>query len=206
MRILLLCEVVSCLAIIATGATVQAFDRLPPGWHRTGPRQTAWDHVLKLDIKTVRSGTGSLRIESTRLGVRTLVGVIQGFDAEPYRGTRVRLRGYARVSNLSEWAGLLMRIEAPTTGAFDNMIGRPFRGTADWAGADVVLDVPADAFAIYVGAVVVGSGVVWLDDFQLDSVPRSVATTGPTSPRDEPVPDKLDLLPAPTNFGFEPGK
>jgi hypothetical protein len=119
---------------------------------------------------------------------------------------RVRLRGYARVSDLSGWAGLLMRIEAPTMRAFDNMIGRPFRGTADWARADVVLDVPADAFAIYVGAVVVGSGTVWLDDFQLDSVPRSVAATGPTSPRDEPLPDMHDLLAAPTNLGFEPGK
>jgi len=171
-----------------------------------GPRATAWDHVIKLDTKTKRGGASSLQIQSTKVEARSLAGVIQGFSAEPYRGTRVRLRGSARVSTLSQWAGLMMRIESPTVTAFDNMQGRPFQGTTDWATADIVLDVPVDAFAIYVGALVVGSGTVWIDDFEFDSVPRSVATTGRVSPRQEPVPAERDLLPAPANLGFEPGK
>jgi hypothetical protein len=198
--------IVSGIALLAAGTRAQGFDHLPPGWHRMGPRDTYWDHTLKLDTKTMRSGASSLRIESVNPGVRTLAGVVQAFDPGPYRGTRVRLRGYARVSNLSGWAGLLMRVSSPSTTAFDNMSAKPYRGTADWTAADVVLDVPADAVAIYVGAVVVGSGRVWLDDFQLDSVPRSVATTGPTVPLDEPPRDTLDLPPTPTNLGFEPRK
>jgi hypothetical protein len=206
MRLLALFEAVWCFAILAAGAYVQGFDRLPPGWHRMGPRDSAFFHVVKLDTKTVHGGAGSLRIESTRPITGMLVGVLQGFDAAPYRGARLRLRGFARVSSLTGWAGLLLRVESPTARAFDNMMARPYRGTADWTAADVVLDVPTDAVAIYVGAVVVGSGKVWVDDFQLDSVPRSVATTGPTVPREEPLSDSLDLLPAPTNLGFEPGK
>jgi len=206
MKMVVLFEAVSCIAILAAGGHVQGFDRLPPGWHRMGPRDKTFVHVVKLDTKTVHGGAGSLRIESTRPVTGMLVGAVQGFAAAPYRGTRLRLRGYARVSDLSGWAGLLMRVESPTARAFDNMIRRPYRGTADWTAADVVLDVPDDAVAIYVGAVVVGSGKVWLDDFQLDSVPRSVPTTGPTLPREEPLPDTLDLLPGPTNLGFEPGK
>jgi hypothetical protein len=129
---------------------------------------------------------------------------MQSFDAGPYRGTRLRLRGYARLSRVSRWAGLLMRIDTPTVIVFDNMQGRPLQGTRDWKQAEIVLDVPDDADAINIGAILLGSGTFWIDDFELDTVPRSVATTGRASPREGPESGPSRLAPAPTNLGFEP--
>ncbi len=195
-----------CLTVAPPGAAAQSFDRLPPGWHRVGAPQVAADYFIQLDDKTKHGGARSLRIQSTRLDARSFAGVTQGISAEPYRGTRVRLRGYARVSDVSQWAGLWMRIDGPTVAAFDNMRGRPFMGTADWTSADVVLDVPADATAIYVGALLTGSGTLWIDDFEFDSVPQSVPATGGSRPSQAPVtmgPDRPRVL---TNLGFEPGK
>jgi hypothetical protein len=195
-----------CLAVVPFGAAAQSFDRLPPGWHRVGTPQVAADYFIQLDGKTKHGGDRSLRIQSTRLDARGFAGVTQGISAEPYRGIRVRLRGYARVSDVSQWAGLWMRIDGPTVGAFDNMRGRPFAGTADWTVADVVLDVPGDATAIYVGALLTGSGTLWIDDFEFDSVPQSVPTTGGSRPSQAPVTMGPDRPRVPTNLGFEPGK
>jgi hypothetical protein len=129
---------------------------------------------------------------------------MQTFDARPYRGTRLRLRGYARLSQVSRWAGLLMRIDTPTVTVFDNMRNRPLQGTANWKRAEIVLDVPQDADEINIGAILLGSGTVWIDDFELDTVPRSVATTGRPSSREGPLSAPRSLPPAPVNLGFEP--
>jgi len=198
--------VLLCLGAIPAGMAVQSFDRLPPSWRRVGPRQVAGDYVIQLDKKTKRTGTSSLRIQSTRLDARSFAGVGQAIDAEPYRGSRVRLRGYARISHVSQSAGFWMRIDGPTEVPFDNMSGRPFQGTADWTGADIVLDVPTDAVDIFIGALLTGPGSLWIDDFEFDSVPRSIPTTGRSlSPPPGRVADTANMSPVPANLGFEPG-
>jgi hypothetical protein len=197
-------KVAALLWVVAGIALVQSADRLPPGWRRTGPRPTFGDYVLKIDTVTKRSGAASLRIEATP-DARPSVAVMQSFDARPFRGTRLRLRGYARLSRVSRWAGLLMRIDTPTEIVFDNMQRRPLEGTRDWRQAEIVLDVPDDAEAINVGAILLGSGTFWIDDFELDTVPRTVATTGKPSPREGPESAPRAMAPAPVNLGFEPG-
>jgi hypothetical protein len=182
---------------------MQAFDRLPPAWHRVGAPQVAADYVIQVDSKVKLGGASSLRIQATRLDARSFAGVTQAISAEPYRGARVRLRGYARVSNVSQWAGLWMRIDGPTATAFDNMVGRPLHGTADWRLADVVLDVPSDADAIYLGALLSGSGTLWIDEFEFDSVPPTVPTTGRSSPTSSPAPAAKGLPSVLRNLGFE---
>jgi hypothetical protein len=206
MRVRVSFGVALCLAVVSTGAVMQSFDRLPPGWHRVGLPQFAEDYFIQLDSKTRRGGTTSLRIRSTRPDARSFTGVTQAVSAEPYRGTRVRLRGYARVSGVSRWAGLWMRIDGPTVVPFDNMHDRPFVGTADWRSADVVLDVPADADAIYIGGLLSGSGTLWIDEFEFDTVPQSVPTTGAPRPSQTPVTTAPGLPRVLTNLGFEPEK
>ena len=62
--------------------------------------------------------------------------------------------------------------------AMDNMMGRPQVGTEDWHEAAVVLDVPEDAVAVSFGALLVGAGTLWVDDFVLEAVGKDVAVTG----------------------------
>ena len=97
------------LILVPTGTPLQSSDRLPPGWRRTGQPQFASQYVIQLDRQTKRSGASSVRIRSKPFARGSAV-VRQAIDAKPYRGTRLRLRGYARVSHVSQWAGLWMRI------------------------------------------------------------------------------------------------
>jgi hypothetical protein len=97
------------------------------------------------------------------------------------RGQRLRLTGLVKAKEVKEWAGLWLRVD-DTNGAvlaFDNMAGRPIRGTKDWKPYEVVLDVPAAATSLSFGVLVTGSGEVALKDVKLQVVPTSVPTTVP---------------------------
>jgi len=60
---------------------------------------------------------------------------------------------------------------------FDNMERRPVRGTSEWVRREVVLTVPHNAHAIAIGALLVGTGQIWVDDFSLEMVGSDVPTT-----------------------------
>jgi hypothetical protein len=62
--------------------------------------------------------------------------------------------------------------------AFDNMQGRPIKGTTDWAKYDVVLDVPQEATGVFFGVLLSGSGTVWLSNAKIEIVESDVPTTG----------------------------
>ena len=51
------------------------------------------------------------------------------------RGKRIRLSGHARSKDVSDWAGLWMRVDGPKGEplAFDNMQQRPIKGTGEFA-------------------------------------------------------------------------
>jgi hypothetical protein len=62
--------------------------------------------------------------------------------------------------------------------AFDNMQGRPIKGTTDWKKYDVVLDVPQEATGIFFGVLLSGSGTVWLSEAKFEIVEPNIPTTG----------------------------
>jgi hypothetical protein len=76
---------------------------------------------------------------------------------------------------------------------FDNMEQRPVKGTSEWVRRELVLNVPSDAFAIAIGALLVGPGQVWVDDFTLEVVGSDVPIT---------VPEE-SLSKFPVNLNFE---
>ena len=100
-------------------------------------------------------------------------------SAISYRGRRVRLSGYVRVDSVTGGgAGLWMRIDGATaTLGFDNMIsyGRPITGTTGWLLYNVVLDVPADAVGVTIGALFVGRGLMRIDDVKFEIVDTTIA-------------------------------
>lgn len=58
------------------------------------------------------------------------------------------------------------------------MQGRPIKGTSGWKKYEIVLDVPNEASNIAFGALLNGTGQIWVDNVHFDIVGNSVPTTG----------------------------
>jgi hypothetical protein len=147
----------------------------PSGWFLAGSD----DYEVGTDAATAHSGTKSGFIASRGQphGFGTLM---QQFKAERFRANRLRMSAYVKTADVEQWAGLWMRVDGSNgeTLAFDNMQGRPICGTTEWRLYRVVLDVPKASDAIAFGALLVGSGRLWLDDVQFEPVGDDVPTTG----------------------------
>jgi hypothetical protein len=125
--------------------------------------------------------------------------LMQMIDAAAYRGQRVRLSAAIRTGGIDEvdnWCGLWMRVDGPVRGvhlAFDNMQGRPIKGTTDWQRHQVVLDVAAEARAVGLGVLLEGSGEVRIADVRFEPVGTDVPTTEAPPRVFPPHPQNLDF-------------
>lgn len=151
---------------------------LPKGWIHAG---TAPDsYAMGVDAAAAYDGHTSIAVlakpsaDSTKFGT-----AMQIIDSQNYRGKRIRFRAVVRSQNVSDWAGLWMRIDGTDKKMlqFDNMHDRPIRGTTDWTTHDIVLDVPRDSVDIAFGVLLAGSGDVWLAEPELTDVDSSTPTT-----------------------------
>jgi len=151
----------------------------PPGWLAGSVEGASDDYVVGIDQVQVHSGKTSAYIRAKAEDPQGFGALSQRFMAGSFRGKRLRLTGYLRVQSVEGWAGLWMRIDGADgeLQGFDNMERRPVRGTSEWVRREVVLDVPTDAYAIAIGALLVGPGQIWVDDFSLDVVGNDVPTT-----------------------------
>ena len=139
--------------------------------------------------------------------------LMQQCGAKPYCGKRLRVTGFAKSKDVEDWAGLWVRVDGldKTAVAFDNMMKRPIKGSADWTKYTIVLDVPEDAAVLAFGVLLAGKGQVWIDDLKFEVVGPDVEPTGlEVEPQDYPaeVKDKVretvEALPKePSNLDFE---
>jgi ketosteroid isomerase-like protein len=184
---------------------------LPTGWTRsTVP--SANNYVITVDTSTKHDGNASASIKfGCGNDLSSWTSLLQAIAADDYRGKRVRLSGWLRTADVTE-VGLWMRVDDDLRMlAFDNMQDRPIKGTTDWQMYSVVLDVPIEATKILFGTNLVGRGQVWSDDFKLEIVDDSVASTNITklveALAEQPAPSKStkELNRHPVNTGFENG-
>src|SRR5262245_64062888 len=114
---------IACAASLAGMLRADDKVELPKGWGGS-----PGDYEVKADRKVFHGGkaSGTIRSVADDPQFGTLV---QAFKADDYRGKRLRLTGYIKAENLSDWAGLWMRIDGDgKTLAFDNMQPRPVKG------------------------------------------------------------------------------
>jgi hypothetical protein len=96
-------------------------------------------------------------------------------------GKRVRMSAYIKTERVTEWAGMMMRLDGKKQNdflGFDNMHERPIQGTTEWQRYEIVLDVPKGAKNLVFGMLLTGPGKAWLDDVKLDVVGSNVPPTG----------------------------
>lgn len=146
-------------------AAVLAFEgsggNLPQGW-RGGPPGT-----LFAETEVVHGGTGAGRIERTK----TSPGQFSTFTSSipmNFQGTTLELRGFLRTEGVDGWTGLWLREDGEGGSvAFDNMQQRGARGTTEWTQYTIRLPIEPEGQQLFFGALLSGSGRVWVDDLEL---------------------------------------
>lgn len=160
----------------------------PEGWTMTG--RDAAVYRVDIDAQVQRRDISSATLLSTQATATQFALLSQQVEAQPYRSARVRFSGYLSSVDILEQAFLWMRVDSDSFAAvaFDNMQARPIRGTTRWKLYEIVLDVPKDAASIVMGAGMVGTGQIWLNDCRLELVDDKFPTTSrelPPSTLDE---------------------
>ena len=164
-------------------------DPLPDGWHMSGNQRAQYGAGL-LPRDRVYDGK---RVIQLRFAAAEPPGgfgtVMQSIDAARYRGRRVRFSAVIRGQEITDWAGIWLRVDtADGRRTLDNMADRALRETAGWTEAANVLDVAADATSVHFGVLLAGAGAVDLAAPRFEVVAGDVPVTGaPARPlADEP--------------------
>jgi C-terminal processing protease CtpA/Prc len=132
-----------------------------PGWHVPHSSSTFLDSV------EVHGGRYSVRIEreAGSPGDFTPISIRIPRD---FGGKTIGLRGWAKSRETSGSAGLWLRLDGATgTLAIDSMQDRPIQGTSEWQRYDITLPLDPAARTVYVGALLVGEGILWVDDLEV---------------------------------------
>jgi hypothetical protein len=171
------------LLALPLGSTLDGADEgMPSGWFEAGSHPD--DYVVGTDPEGGRDHSACAFIKSGTPEPDGFGTLMQTFDADSYRGERLRLSGYARSEGIVGWAGLWMRVDGPGGGnrprdtlSFDNMNDRPIKGSTPWERYEIVLDVPEESVAIAIGVLLSGPGQAWIDDLEFDVVDEDVPVT-----------------------------
>jgi hypothetical protein len=154
--------------VAGEGATEKYFlYRDPSGWSGRPD--------LVLHSRDATDATGWAAITST-------------FQAERYRGKRVRFSALVRTDDVRGAAGLVIRVErvneshADARGPFDAHDLHELHGSAWWMRYTVVLDVAADAGTLSIGCALLGAGGVSCAEPQFQEVGRETPLTHGTVP------------------------
>ena len=122
------------------------------------------DHEVTLSTDVVQHGKTAVLISSdTDADAFKAIG----FDIpSTFDGKKIKLTGYVKTENVTDHAGLWMRIDPEI--AFDNMANSPITGTTDWKKYEIELKLkPSQAKQIVVGGLLVGQGKMWIDNLEV---------------------------------------
>jgi hypothetical protein len=190
----------TCVKIIAVAGLVFAMraavaEETPKGWFHAGSHPR--DYEMVIDRSEVHGGKASASLKSIAPETKGFGTLMQTFKADKFRGKRVRMSGYVRSKDVNDWAALWLRVDGSKGEllAFDNMQGRPIKGTSDWTRYEIVLDVPEDAQEIAFGLLLTGKGQAWMDDLNFEAVGKEVPTTAENPMKKAPS--------GPVNLNFE---
>src|SRR5271157_3168944 len=169
--------------------------KAPSGWWKNGSKPAAY--VVGVDRDKTHDGLPSAYAKSIEPSIEGFGGMMQMCDAHNFLGKRMRLSAWMKTEDANDGgAHLWFRIDAKEGGAmlgFDNMDGRPVKGTTDWKNYSIVLDVSANAGALAFGFFIDGTGRAWVSGVKLEEVGPDVPTTS--------APEKKWPI-APVNLNF----
>lgn len=172
---------------------------VPKDWFIAGSQPKAYK--IGIDKGAGKDGDNAATIQSKDDKIKGFGTLMQNCKPDKYRGKRIRMTGWMKTENVKSWAGFWLRIDKPDSDipfAMDNMGKRPIKGTNDWTKYEIVLDVPEETSNLAYGALLDGTGKIWLDDITFEIVDETVPTTFPSN--EELARKKLT---EPANLSFE---
>lgn len=139
-------------------------EKLPRPWIEWGK-----GYLLSVDTTEKYQGKAALRIQSPAVMDNIQFGSMANAIPAIYGGKEIELRGYLKFKDVGQgWGGLVLRIDGKAgTLQFSNMQNENLRGTREWKQYSIKLPYSAEARHIYVGALLVGTGTIWADNFEL---------------------------------------
>jgi hypothetical protein len=173
-------KVLIAAALVAAVAQANDVDtKLPQSWFKNGQPPAADKCLAGVDADLEARGTLNITLQCAEQ-LDGFVGAMQSFAANKYRGQRIRFSAQIKSKNLDGWGGIWMRVDdTDKPGAsFDNMQGRPVKGTTDWTPYSVVLDASDKAQGIFFGTLMIGKGQLWISDLRFEVVSHDTPLTG----------------------------
>jgi hypothetical protein len=166
---------------------------LPAAWHVTGSRAPDYEAGILPGITYGEDRVAQLRLRATVAKPDGFGALVQTIAAPRYLGRRVRYSAVMRTREVTDWAGLWLRIDDPNgTLVLDNMQDRALRGTTDWTEAAIVLDVAEQARRLLFGALLSGAGAVDLARLRFEEASEDTPVT--TTITIAPLPDEPQAL------------
>lgn len=148
---------------------VTAAESLPDRWMQWGT-----GYQLNPDSTEHMHGNRSLQISAPSEIKSGTFGCVASTIPAIYEGKQIELKGYMKFEDVKGFVGLMMRIDGNAgTLQFDNMQEQGIQGTQDWKQYSIKFPYPANAAKIHIGGLLVGSGVLWVDQFEvlIDGIP-----------------------------------
>lgn len=138
--------------------------QLPDKWFQWGS-----GYKLKVDTITKHGGRNSILIEPIGQKSPTSFGCVAYSIPSKFEGKEIELRAYMKLNKVADGTiGLMIRVDGSSgVLGFENMRSRNIQGTKDWTQFEVKIPFPENAKTIHIGAILSGSGQLWVDDFQL---------------------------------------
>lgn len=174
------------IVVALAAAPITLASEIPDGWYEVGDAgKSGYAITVGPELGVKGSGLSVTKLED---GPGTFGGVGQAITTSDYAGKTVRLTGYIRTENVADgYAGLWFRIDKGRDMlVLDNMNDRGVTGTTGWQEYHAVLRVDADATRLLFGAILTGSGTMFVDEFALEIVPDDTPVTaghGPSKPK-----------------------
>ncbi|VGO15939.1 hypothetical protein PDESU_04528 [Pontiella desulfatans] len=126
-------------------------------------------YEIAIDSKEKKNGNHTCRIRQTgQGGFATITGTL---EPKLLAGRKVRMSGYLKLDDVSNMAGLWLRADQDNKpAAFYNMADQQLKGSKDWKHYSFELIIPAGVDNINFGALMSGSGTLWIDDINIEFV------------------------------------
>ena len=143
------------------------YNGAPKGWFNWG---YSIFYTTKIDSVVRHSGKYSILmepIENSSFPSNYFGCIARSFPAK-YIGDNITVKAFMRTEGVTKPIGLMLRIDNDwKTLQFDNMTQKGITGSEEWVEYSVTLPLPEEASYIYIGAMLTGTGKLWVDDFQL---------------------------------------
>jgi hypothetical protein len=178
---------IAALLISAIVHAEPTLDPLPDGYVQMGNGGgLSLEGTCDMGVDSAMAAAGEDNISIyCGMAIPSFGGLLRRFDAEPYRGKRVRYSAWIKGAGIEEMGGPDRRVRAggalwitvgsPGNGTLMNNMGeRSIRGYTSWEYRDFVVDVPEDSGMILLGFWIQGHGQFWIRDQQFEIVNDSV--------------------------------